>query len=372
MSYFSIEGIDISNKKVNLSQFITKKISAADFKSFPDMRHDNTIIPFITKNDRGDIEAGTIILLSVNDKSSTPYFCFPHNKYDNFCLNISDVMLVEGLKDTGNEKIDLAPLNNLVIADDVKEEILAVIKQHENNDKIFKDWGLGDIIEYGKGMTFLFYGPPGTGKTWAANCIAKALGRKLMIVAAAEIQTSEPGGANRNIQQAFATAAASKKVLLLDECDSLITSRNDVGMIIGSEINTLLTEIEKYEGFVILTTNRIENLDEALERRIALIVEFPEPDFNARKELWKKMIPKKMPVGRGVSVQKLAEEKLTGGQIKNAVLQAARLAISSGSENVKLSHFNSAISRIHKSRSLLGTASRFRQVRVRDDFKKSS
>lgn len=266
---------------------------------------------------------------------------------------------------------DLTKLNPLVIDKAVKEEIEAVLKQHKNKDKLFVEWGLGETIEYGKGMTFLFYGPPGTGKTWAASCMAKVVGQELLSIGAAEIQSSEPGGANRAIQEAFKAANEWGKILFIDECDSLITSRADLGMVLGGEVNTLLTEIEKAEGIVILATNRIENLDEALERRISLIVEFPEPDHGQRQEIFKKLIPKKMPLAKDVSMEKLAENRLTGGQIKNVIVQAARLALSGDAKEVKLAHFESAIKRVQKSKSLMGSASRYSQTVVREGFGKS-
>lgn len=265
-------------------------------------------------------------------------------------------------------KIDYTKLDPLVIDQNVKDEILAVLKQHTNFDKIFKEWGLDEIIKYGKGMTFMFYGLPGTGKTWAAHCIANAMGKELLVIGAAEIQTSEPGGANRNIKEAFDSAKSGNKVLFLDECDSLITVRNDVGMILSSEINTLLTEIENFEGVVILATNRIDTLDPALERRISLIVEFPEPDTKARENIWERMLPKKMPLEKGLSPEKLSEFHLTGAQIKNVILQAARLAAASESKFVGYDHFESAINRILRSKNLMGMASRYRQVPVKDQF----
>ena len=36
----------------------------------------------------------------------------------------------------------------------------------------------------------------------------------------------------------------------------------------GSEINALLTELENFDGVCILTTNRLQKLDPALQRRI--------------------------------------------------------------------------------------------------------
>lgn len=268
-------------------------------------------------------------------------------------------------------KLDASQLDALVIPADTKTEILAVLKQHQNREKLFKEWGLGETIEYGRGMSFMFYGPPGTGKTWGANCIAKMLQMELLIISAAEIQSSEPGGANRAIQNAFSTARDSNKVLFIDECDSLITQRNDVGMILSSEINTLLTEIEKSEGVTILATNRIETMDEALERRISLIVEFPFPNFEQRKEIWGKLIPKKMPLSEDVSLDDLAKEKLTGGQIKNVLLQAARLALGADAEKVSKANFDMAIARFKQSKGLMGQQSRYRQGR-REDYSRSA
>lgn len=296
-----------------------------------------------------------------------------------YYVTLPDIELVHGRMSYGDDsvpkkqkKFDVKKMDALVIAPEVKEEIIAVLEQHQNYKKLFDEWGLGEVIEYGRGMTFMFYGGPGTGKTHAARCMAKAIGCEMIVLSASEIQSSEPGGAERAIQQAFTTATEEDKVIFLDECDSLISSRNDLGMVLASEVNTLLTEIEKFEGVAILATNRIEHMDEALERRISLIVEFPRPDFEARKTIWAQMLPKKMPLGPDVSVDNLAKHELTGGQIKNVVLQAARMALAAKSETVAQKHFDMAVTRINKSKNLMGTASHYRQGRVRDDFSMGS
>lgn len=265
-------------------------------------------------------------------------------------------------------KFDLKALDQLVATKETKDEIEAVLKQHKHSDKLFIEWGLAETIQYGKGMTFLFYGPPGTGKTWAAHCIAKVVGKELLSIGGAEIHSSEPGAANRNIQNAFAEAKKKGKILFIDECDSLITTRSDVGMIIGGEMNTLLTEIEKTEGIIILATNQVESLDPALERRISLIVEFPEPNYEQRLAIFKNLVPAKLPLHKDVKLDNLAEHKLTGGQIKNVILQATRLALSTESDKVALSHFESAISRVQASKNLLGQASRYRQGIIKENF----
>lgn len=274
-------------------------------------------------------------------------------------------LLAKSGKARKDKKVDLKQLDKLIIKKDTKDEIAAVLNQHNHAHIIFDKWGLGDVIEYGRGMTFLFHGPPGTGKTYGAHCMAKALGAELLQLGAAEVQSSEPGAAQRSIQNAFREAKSSGKVLFIDECDSLITDRAELGMVLASEVNTLLTEIEQFEGVLILATNRIGRLDEALERRISLIVEFPMPDYEARVGIWKLMLPKKMPIETGVSAESLAEMALSGGQIKNVVLNAARLCLSEGKKKVDQEHFDKATKRVLKGVGLLGKTSPWRQF---EDF----
>lgn len=277
-----------------------------------------------------------------------------HNVYSEQRTVLEYLENAPEVKKSYKTDLDTSKLDALVLDDKVKQEITALLYQHKHAAKLFDEWGLKDTIEYGKGMTMMFYGPPGTGKTWGANCIAKALNKELLTIGAAEIQTSEPGGANRNIQQAFEEATKKNKVLFIDECDSLISNRANLGMILASEINTLLTEIEKFEGVCILATNRIDDMDPALERRLALIVEFPLPNFEQRVAIWKRLIPSKMPLHSDVTVEKLAENEMAGGLIKNVVLQGARLAISENSSSVEMGHFERALERVSASKGLMG------------------
>ncbi len=252
-------------------------------------------------------------------------------------------------------KIEEKELEKVSLRPDVKNDILALLSMSAKAKTIFEDWGLGETIEYGKGMTALFYGPPGTWKTWTAHCMARAVGRELMVVSCADIQSSMAGETSKNIVNAFSEARKNERVLLLDEADSFLGDRRYMGMIIGAEINTLLTEIEKFAGILILTTNQIGNLDPALERRIALIVEFKNPTLEERKRIWSILIPSKLPLHEDVSIDKLAAHKLTGGFIKNVLIHAARLAAAKDEPKVRMEHFETAIARTHESQGKLGT-----------------
>ena len=193
----------------------------------------------------------------------------------------------------------------------------------------------------------LFYGEPGTGKTLMAQAIANKMSYKLYVIATADIESASPGQAERNIREAFAKAKGKKSILLFDECDSLIYSRKNVGAIMGAQINELLTQIEKFDGITLFTTNQLGKLDEAVNRRLALKLHFEMPSQEERAEIWKRMIPEKAPLEGEMDYMRLAIPEVTGGYIKNAVLRAARSAAATDKadkeKTITMDHFIDAM-----------------------------
>jgi len=64
--------------------------------------------------------------------------------------------------------------DSIVLPREIKDSVLQTLTQMEpdKQDKIFRKWGLGDILEKGRGMAMLFYGVPGTGKTLMGEAVA--------------------------------------------------------------------------------------------------------------------------------------------------------------------------------------------------------
>ena len=77
--------------------------------------------------------------------------------------------------------------------------------------------------------------------------------------------------------------AAEKKgaVLLFDEADALFGKRTNVkdshDRYANLETNYVLTRIESYPGLVILATNKKEDLDPTILKRLNYLVTFPPP-----------------------------------------------------------------------------------------------
>ena len=210
------------------------------------------------------------------------------------------------------------------------EAALAQVTQH---DLIFKSWGLGERHSTGLGLAFNFAGPPGTGKTICAEAIAKSLGRQLLVVRYAELESMWMGETSKNVAAIFRTAREEQAVLLFDEADA-IAARRSTSVDSGSQresnsvVNVLLQELERYRGVVIFATNLAANFDPAFERRIRTHVLFELPGETERARIWKVQLhPSRTPLAPDVDFNALAHDyKVSGGDIQNAVLKAALAA----------------------------------------------
>src|SRR5690606_18673361 len=110
-------------------------------------------------------------------------------------------------------------------------------------------------------------------------------------------------------------------VLFLDEADSLLcergtarASRHD-----DAAVNTLLTLVERFDGLVLMATNRPLALDPALRRRLSYNLEFRAPSAPVREAIWRRLLGPKVPTDGALDFEALASRPLTGALIKNAV-----------------------------------------------------
>lgn len=239
-------------------------------------------------------------------------------------------------------------LTDIVLTKGAKRKVEIILKQIENHDLFFNEWGFDKKFEKGKGLIVMFYGPPGTGKTLTAEVIAYHLKLKLYIVSLSDVLNPYFGVTEKNIKRLFDKAASEECILLLDEVDSFISSRTKGGTYMDSMLNKdvslFLRLLENYEGVAILTTNIPDVLDFALTRRISIKMEFPEPDVEMRKKLWKTLTPEGLPLSTDIDFNELAKNyELTGGEIKNAIMNAARSALLKDEPVVDQEDFISAV-----------------------------
>ncbi|OOB76355.1 hypothetical protein AXF41_03215 [Clostridium haemolyticum] len=164
------------------------------------------------------------------------------------------------------------------------EESLSIL-QYE--DKVFNEWGLSDIQPH-PSSAISFYGPSGTGKTMAAEAIAQKLGKKILKVSYADIESKFHGEGPKMVKAIFLAAQKEDAVLFIDEADSLLSKRltnvtQGSEQAINSMRSQLLICLEEYRGIVIFATNLVVNYDQAFLTRL-ISIKFIEPDIECREK----------------------------------------------------------------------------------------
>lgn len=219
--------------------------------------------------------------------------------------------------------------DQVILQEETKKEILNSLKIIKYKDFIYKDWGFEDIDPVPRSI-LNFYGESGTGKTMTAHAVANYLGKHIMLLNYAEIESKYVGEAPKNLQKAFETAKESDSVLFFDEADSFLGKRiqnvtHGSDQALNSLRSQMLILLEEFSGVVIFATNLVTNFDHAFESRILKHLYFGLPNREARTLILQKMLPSKLPMDGTFTMDNLFVESETiegfsGRDIKNAVL----------------------------------------------------
>lgn len=237
--------------------------------------------------------------------------------------------------------------DDLILPAFQKGQLRDVCNQLKYRNVVLGQWGFGGKLSRGKGLNLLFSGPSGTGKTTAAEVMANELKLELYRIDLSQIVSKYIGETEKNLNRIFYEAQTSNAILFFDEADALFGKRSDVkdahDRYANIEVAYLLQKMDEYQGISILATNFKNNLDEAFTRRIQVLVDFPVPDEKNRKLIWKNMLPKNAPLGSDIDLDFLSKNfGITGGDIKNIVLNAAFFAAESNTE-IRMEHFIKAL-----------------------------
>jgi hypothetical protein len=222
-------------------------------------------------------------------------------------------------------------LADVVLPAEARTRIDDLAHRIANREMVVEEWGFGAHHDNVAGLIALFHGPPGTGKTMTAAAVAASAGLPAYIVDLSVLVSKFIGDTEKALAKVFDRASRERCLLVFDEADAVFGARTDVSdahdRYANQEVSYLLTRTEAFEGTVILTTNLVGNIDAAFQRRIHVMVEFPEPGPDERGRLWSAVAPSRLPLHADVDLSALAERyPLTGAQIRDATLDAAYLA----------------------------------------------
>ena len=126
--------------------------------------------------------------------------------------------------------------------------------------------------------------PGGAGVVDQNVHIAHALQRPLVAKRASDLVSKYVGETEQNLARMFDEAQREGAVLLLDEADSYLRSRQRAERNYEvTEVNEMLQGMERFAGIFICTTNLMDSIDQAALRRFTFKIRF-KPLTAAQRE----------------------------------------------------------------------------------------
>ena len=143
-----------------------------------------------------------------------------------------------------------------------------------------------DIVEgKGSGACILLGGPPGTGKTLTAEIFAESTERPLLSVQAAQLGVN-PDTVEKELNLILQRGARFNAVILLDEADIDIRERG-TNLAQNAIVAAFLRTLETHNATLFLTTNRTNNVDDAIASRCLARIDYDMPTNDEQKPIWK-------------------------------------------------------------------------------------
>ena len=147
---------------------------------------------------------------------------------------------------------------------------------------------MDDIVE-GKsgGTTVLCAGPPGVGKTLTAEVYAEIIGRPLYRVHSGQLGLNV-AEMEKTLKATLTRAQRWGAVMLIDEADVYIKRRQD-NLTANAVVGVFLRVLEYFNGLLFLTTNRVDDIDEAVISRCIALIKYHPPGRTDRLRIWQVM-----------------------------------------------------------------------------------
>jgi SpoVK/Ycf46/Vps4 family AAA+-type ATPase len=215
--------------------------------------------------------------------------------------------------------------SSLVLPEDTKDLVRAFAQSQIQQEEAFDDVIKGK----GKGVIMLLSGPPGVGKTLTAEAVAETTRIPLYSMSAGDLGT-DPASVESTLKTIFTMTTKWKAVLLLDEADVFLEARSKNDLERNKLVSIFLRMLEYFEGFLFLTSNRVEDMDAAFESRIHLSLQYSDLSFESRRQVWLTFVDGSDHNDNFTDdqIDTLAELELNGRQIKNIIKTAQLLATS--------------------------------------------
>jgi len=298
---------------------------------------------------------------------------------------------VQVTKDGVARKLDDKPLR-LIEFPDLDASVVAKFKIPAPDESFDSLGGLDDVIDRAKELIelplehgevlekigarpvrgVLLTGPAGTGKTLFARIMAAKSGAEFYLINGPEVMSKWYGQSEELLRMIFDDARNQRSIIFFDEIDSVAGRRSDAAHEASNRVvATLLTELDGFSAsehqlMVLATTNRPEDVDEALRRpgRLDWQIEFPLPDQAGRADILRKTAVGKR-VAADLPLEAIASrsEGWSGAELTSIWTEGALLAVQDNRDQIEIEDFIGGWQRAATQRTVRAQTSRTGSVK---------
>ncbi|KAI0538963.1 P-loop containing nucleoside triphosphate hydrolase protein [Xylaria digitata] len=228
--------------------------------------------------------------------------------------------------------------DDLVLVGNKKNFMSALVNRLRSGRLSFDDFNSKTGENPWAGINIILSGPSGSGKALTAEAVAEKSHVPLYTINARNLGT-EPAKVEKGITDALKCCQLWDAVLLIDQADIFLESRNQDSLQRNEIVYKFLSALEKYRGLTFLTGNRDIEIDSAFKCIIDLTLPYIEPDQSARRRFWVEYV-QKLSSGRAcitdANFDKLSKLPINGKEIQKYIKMA--LVLVKKDEPLRIKH----------------------------------
>lgn len=178
------------------------------------------------------------------------------------------------------------------------------------------------------GNVILLSGPPGLGKTLAAEVYAEERQVPLLKIHSGQLGT-DPDTIEKRVLEFYSRASKWGAPILLDEFDVFGRKRGD-NLIQNAVVAVFLRTLEYQKNTIFMTTNRADDMDDAILSRCLAILRFDFPEYDELHQIWKVLKLQYLPelpedvIDEVMEYFKKHGKKMSGRDVKQILQLGAR------------------------------------------------
>ena len=239
-------------------------------------------------------------------------------------------------------------MDSLVAPKDVKSLLRKIIDLENARRTVNSDWELPHSF----GLSILISGPRGTGKHTAARALAFESGKSCNVYGAIELLRMGYNGKQNQMAQIFKDARNSNSLLVIDSFEYVLKllHNNHATHVSANQsfaVNECMYHIQKFAGLAVLISDEDVKSKQPLPKKLCDVIDFAvsfaKPTLSERIELWKKKVPRNLPLAADVNLSKLSElYEFNGLQIERVIFRVAIYSLKTKDEKLQMKDFRRA------------------------------